>query len=148
MLRKILFFKFAPEHKDLALLVLRLITAISIFLRHGVEKLFDYQGMLATITGRNHYIHWLGAGPTFMWETFSDGILTILLAIGLATRWSALLCFCTLAVAWSAVLGFPYFTGTSATHGEMTIAYMIALLALVCSGGGRYSIDALLDREA
>ena len=147
MLRKFFFFKFAPEHRDLALLVLRLITTISIFLKHGVEKLFDYQGMLATITGRHHYIVWLGPGPTFAWETFADGILTILLAIGLATRWTALLCFCTLAVAWSAVLHFPYFTGTSATHGEMTIAYMIALLALIFSGGGRYSIDAILDHE-
>ena len=147
MLRKILLFKFVPEHKDLALLVLRLITAISIFLKHGVEKLFDYQGMLATITGRDHYIHWLGAGPTFAWETFADGILTILLAIGLFSRWTALLCFSTLFVAWSVVIHFPYFTGSSATHGEMTVAYIIALLALVFTGGGKYSIDALLDRE-
>ncbi len=156
MLRKFLFFKFAPERKDLALLVLRLIAAISIFLKHGIEKIFDYQHTLSAITGRDHFIHLIGPQPTFMWEVVADGFLTILLAIGLFTRWTALLCFCTLFVAWSVVLGFPYFVSSvpggasvaSATHGEMVISYLIALLALVFTGGGKYSVDALLDREA
>lgn len=151
MFRKILLFKFVPESKDLAMLALRLIAVTSIFLKHGLEKLRDYPGMLQTITARHHYLVMLGPGLTFFWETFSDGILSLLLVLGFATRWCALLSFCTLFTAWSAVLTFAYFDHGAADvvppmHGEMIIAYLASLVALVLGGGGRYSIDAMLDR--
>ncbi len=155
MLRKLLFFKFAPTNLDMGLLVIRILAGVSIFLKHGIEKVFHFDFMIGRLAGNGHYVQALGVMPSLLFSTLTDGILTILLIFGLFTRWCALLIFVTLAAAWSLVLHFPYFTGagstsvqvTGATHGEMIIAYSAGMLALVITGGGKYSIDAWIDSK-
>ena len=155
MLRKFLFFNFAPTNLDLGLLVIRILAGVSIFLKHGIEKVFHFEFMIGRLAGNGHYVSALGVLPSLIFSTLTDGILTILLVIGLFTRWCSLLIFVTLAAAWTLVLNFPYFTSgastsaqvTGATHGEMIIAYSAGMLALVIGGGGKYSIDALIERK-
>jgi putative oxidoreductase len=156
MLRKLLFFKFAPKNLDLGLLVIRILAGVSIFLKHGIEKVFHFNFMIGRLAGNGHYVAAVGVLPSLLFSTLTDGILTILLIFGLFTRWCALLIFVTLAAAWSLVLHFPYFTNaastpmqiTGATHGEMIVAYTASMLALIIGGGGKYSIDALIERKS
>ena len=93
MFRKLLLFKFAPESKDLALLFLRVIAAVNILLKHGLEKVLDYQGMYLRLSANHFYVIPLGVGISLFCATVADAILTVPLALGLATRWCALLCF-------------------------------------------------------
>ncbi len=149
MFRKLLLFKFAPESKDLALLFLRVIAAVNILLKHGLEKVLDYQGMYLRLSANHFYVIPLGVGISLFCATVADAILTVPLALGLATRWCALLCFVNLAVAWSMVGHFIYndphnFIGS--THGELVVSYLASLIALAFAGGGKYSIDTLIDR--
>ena len=146
MLRRVLLFDFVPERKDLGLVAMRLIVAVSIFLKHGYEKLFTYSATYAWLARSHHYVSWLGVGPSLFYATLSDGILTVLLAFGFATRWCALLSVINLAGAWS-VLGFPYFGHQAGTDGELIIIYIASLMLLFFIGGGRYSVDHLLERE-
>ena len=155
MFRKLLLFKFVPVDRDFGLLVMRILAGVSIFLKHGIEKVFHFQFMIERLAGNHHYVAAVGVLPSLIFSALTDGILTILLVFGLFTRWCALLIFVTLAAAWTVVLNFPYFTNaastpaqiTGATHGEMIIAYSASMLALIIGGGGKYSIDALIERK-
>ena len=147
MFRKLLLFQFAPKREDLGLLVMRLIVSISIFIKHGYEKLFGYSAMYAWLARSHHYIAFLGVGPSLLYATLADGILTVLLALGLATRWSAFFSIINLIGAWISI-GLPYMGHTSGTDGELILIYIAAMIVLLFLGGGRYSIDALLERRA
>jgi putative oxidoreductase len=155
MFRKLFFFKFLPGKMDLALLTVRLFVPLSILVKHGLEKIFHYPAMFVRLTGNHHYVAALGVGPSLFCAAIADGILTVLLIFGIATRWCALLCFINIAVAWRMVLHFPYFASHSSPHavilsgyqGELMILYLAAMLGLMIAGGGKYSIDWLLERE-
>jgi len=151
MFRRFLLFKFAPEGKDLALLGMRLIVGISIFLKHGAEKLFTNGDVYARLVVNHHYVPWVGVGPSLFCATIADCLLTTLLVLGFATRWCGLLCFVNLFFAWSFAIHFAYFQhqpsmAVTATHGEMIVAYLASLLGLALMGGGKYSFDALLEK--
>jgi putative oxidoreductase len=141
MIRKLLFFKFAPVQQDLGLLALRLLIAAPLLIRHGFEKVFTFSQMAA------HFPDPLGIGPipSLFIAMISDAICTVLLILGLATRWAALFIFCNISVAWAAVHHFA-FTGPGGGHGELIVLYLGAMLTLVLAGPGKYSIDSLLDR--
>ena len=155
MFRKLLFFKFVPVDLDLGLLLMRVLAGVSIFLKHGTEKIFHFEFMIGRLAGNGHYVPAVGVVPSLIFSALTDGILTILLIFGLFTRWCSLLIFVTLAAAWSLILGFPYFTDASftdaqmshATHGEMIVAYSASMLALILGGGGKYSLDAWIERK-
>lgn len=146
MFRRILLFKFLPDVTDAGILAGRLILAISIFLKHGYEKLSDYSGMYAWLARSHHYVHFVGVGGSLLFATITDGILTLLLALGIATRWCAVLLIINLAGAWSAI-GFPYFGHQTGTDGELIISYIGGLVLLFFVGGGKYSVDYLLERR-
>lgn len=149
MFKKILLFKFIPANIDAGLLALRLIAGTSIFLKHGVEKVFHFSETAALMASRQHYLAAIGVTPSVLCAAFADGICTVLLVFGLATRWAALLALINLLVAWVVVLKMPYFNTVpfaQATNGEMIVAYIAAMMMLVFAGGGKYSIDSFLDK--
>jgi putative oxidoreductase len=73
----------------------------------------------------------------------SDGICSILAALGLFTRWAALIVFINIFAAWSLVHHFLFF-GRNSDHGEVVALYCLVYLGLIFSGAGRYSIDHLV----
>jgi putative oxidoreductase len=87
----------------------------------------------------------LGHTPTWIMAMLSDGIFSLLLILGVGTRWIALYSFSEIFIAWAAVHHFT-FLGKSpgADHGELIALYLSAFLALMVTGGGRFSVDALL----
>jgi uncharacterized membrane protein YphA (DoxX/SURF4 family) len=54
--------------------------------------------------------------------------------------------FGNLLVAWAVYRHF-WFCSRGNWHGEMTVVYMIALLALVFTGPGKYSLDWLIEKK-
>ena len=95
MFRQFLLMKAIPRKVDCGLLTLRLIAAIPLFLKHGTEKLFRFHHMLAFFPNPLH----IGQVPSLLFATLSDGICTLLIIIGFATRWAALVCFINIFVA-------------------------------------------------
>ncbi|MGC9197666.1 MAG: DoxX family protein [Acidobacteriaceae bacterium] len=131
--------RFLPQSTDAGLLALRLIAGLSLFLKHGTEKLFGFSAMNAHFPGSN--IH--GISLLLLLATLSDGICSLLMMVGFATRWAALVSFINIFGAWSVIHHFAFF-GRSGDHGELIVLYLAAFIALLISGPGRYSVDAKL----
>jgi putative oxidoreductase len=141
MLKRPMLLKSVPAKVDCGLLALRLATALPLFLRHGTEKLFRFHQMAG------HFPDPLGIGavPSLLFATLSDGICSLLIILGLATRWAALVCFVNLFVALAFVHHFEIW-GPRGEHGELMILYLGAMLTLMLSGAGKYSVDAKMGK--
>ena len=136
-----------PEWKDEALLVLRLALGV-IFVMHGAQKvlgLFGGTGLQATV--ENFQSH-LGIPPALGYTAaFTEFFGGFALVVGLLTRLSALGIGVTMAVATLKVHlanGFfiNWFCAEGKGHGfEYNLALLAMALALVLTGGGRYSLD-------
>jgi putative oxidoreductase len=128
-----------PHSVDLALLVLRVWLGTSLFLKHGLGKLLGYSVMVASFPDPLH----IGAHASLLISLVSDGICSILVILGLATRWSALIIFVNVFVAWATVVHFQFF-GRAATAGEFIFLYLGGFLSIFLAGPGRFSLDSLV----
>jgi putative oxidoreductase len=72
----------------------------------------------------------------------SDGICSVLVMIGLATRPAASIILINLLTAFFFVHHAAYF---SDAHVELVALYIIIFATLLCTGPGRFSIDARLQ---
>lgn len=142
MLSRIVKLDFLRSSPDAAVLFLRVSIGLSLFLKHGYEKLFHFSRMAPTFSDPLH----LGSTPSLVLAMVSDGICSLLIIVGLATRWACLYSFVVIFVAWSARDHFLYFGHLVADHGELTVLYLIGLIAIFIEGPGRYSLDAHLKR--
>ncbi len=131
--------RFLPQSTDAGLLALRLIACLSLFLKHGTEKLFGFSAMNAHFPG----VAILGVSPLLLLATLSDGVCSLLMVVGLATRWAALVALVNIFGAWAVIHHFAYF-GHGADHGELIVLYLAAFVALLLAGPGRFSLDARL----
>ena len=86
----------------------------------------------------------IGVVPSLLFATLSDGICTLLIIIGFATRWAALVCFINIFVALVFVHHFVIF-GPQGDHGELMLLYLAALITLILAGARKYSIDRLMN---
>ncbi len=137
MLKKIIQLKSLPPNSDSGLLILRLTTITPLFLKHGIEKIFTFSQMAAHFPDPLH----IGPVPSLVFAMVSDSICTLLMILGLATRWAAAIVFVNVFVAWALVHHFEFF-GHAADHGELIVLYLGVTLTLFLSGPGRYSLDA------
>lgn len=134
--KSVLTLGFVPANMDLGLLVLRICFGMSLFLKHGWEKPTTFTQMAARFPDPLH----IGAEPSLMFALLSDAICSILVMLGLATRWAALVVLVNIFVAWSLVHHFQFF-GHGADHGEAIVLYLGAYLELAIAGPGHYSLD-------
>jgi putative oxidoreductase len=141
MFKKLLLLKSIPMQTDAGLLLLRLLIAAPLFLRHGVEKLTTFSYMATVFPDPLH----IGPVPSLVIAMLSDGICSVLIILGLATRWAALFIFFNIFVAWSFAHHF-LFWGVKGEHGELIVLYLGAMLALFLAGPGKYSVDGMLDK--
>lgn len=128
---------------DLGLLLLRASFGLSLFLKHGLEKITDFTQMAQVFPDPLH----LGAHVSFAIAAASDVLAAVLLIAGFATRPAALFIACNIGVAW---LFFHHaqFFGPHADHGELCVLYLCGFLSAALCGAGRFSMDALFSRPA
>ena len=135
-----LFFRSSsPRQLSLGLAALRVAVA-TIFIRHGAQKLFTFG--FAGVTGAftQMGLPFPGvAGPFIALLEFFGGIA---LVIGLLTRLIALGFVCDML---GAILLVQLKSGFS--HYELEFLLLGSSLALVLTGAGEFSVDALLGRR-
>jgi putative oxidoreductase len=125
---------FLPHAQNLALLTLRVLVGASLFLRHGLEKVTGFSQMAQHFPNALH----LGSQPSLAFALVSDALCSLLLVIGLATRWAALIIAINTGVAFTLV----HKMRLSGEHnGEMAWLYLAASLTLFFAGAGKFSID-------
>jgi len=137
--KSVLSTSFLPASPRFSLTVLRIATGATLFLRHGWEKNpAHWSAYMAHFPSLFH----LGSPLTFLIAFFSDFVCSLLLIVGLGTRWAAAFCFCNIFVAWAFAHHFAFFGhGPAAAHGELIVLYLGALLAILVGGPGFLSID-------
>lgn len=124
-----------PPSFDWGLLLVRGWFGISLFLKHGWEKPTNFSQMAAHFPDPLH----LGPVLSLLIALLSDAVCSILVLIGLATRWAALFIVCNVFVAWGFVHHFQFFA--RGTAGEVIGLYIAAFLSLAVMGPGRFSLD-------
>ncbi len=132
---------FVPTCTDLGLLLLRVGAGSTLFLRHGWEKVSTLSLIRPTFPDP------LGIGHNTSWTLalLCDGIASLLIVLGVGTRWLSAWAFVNIAIAWAFVHHFSFLgKSPAADHGELIVLYLWAFAALMVTGSGRYSVEALL----
>ncbi len=118
---------------DFGLLTLRIFFGLNLFLRHGLEKIAHFSQMSRHFPDPIH----IGSHLSLAFALISDAICSLLVAFGLGTRVAAFIVFVNVGVAFVLVHHHPFASG----RGEFLLLYIGGFLALVFTGGGRYSLD-------
>jgi putative oxidoreductase len=144
--KRLLLLEQVPLMPDLGRLVLRLMIFSPLFLKHGTEKLFSFGPTLQHFRDPQRVLDPLHMGvvPTLIIATFADGICSLLVIVGLGTRWAALFAFGNLFVVWALVDHFITIR-KGLNPGEPVLLYMGGCLAVFFLGAGKFSLDALIE---
>jgi putative oxidoreductase len=139
---RILNAKFVPSSSDAALLVLRVGAGFILFLRHGWEKVSQLTLLNPHFPDPLH----IGRNTGWVLAMLSDGVCSLLIVLGVGTRWLSFYCFFNIFIAWAFVHHFTFLGKTpGADHGELIALYLVSFASLMVAGPGRYSIDAKLE---
>src|ERR1700733_7965900 len=111
------------------LVILRIGTGATLFLRHGWEKQpMHWAQFMAHFPNPIH----IGAHASFFIAFLSDFVCSLLLTFGICTRW---------------VARFAFFgRGPGSDHGEVMVLYLVALLTLAIHGSTAFSVDSVRGR--
>ena len=131
-----------PSSVDVGLLVLRVWLGLAMSLLHGKGKLLGFAEM------SQKFLDPFGIGPSasLALAVFAELVCGALLALGFVTRFAALNLVITMGVAF-----FIAHKGSLAQgpgSGEMAFIYLAGFVTLLISGGGRFSLDAMLQKGA
>lgn len=132
-MKNILNLSFIPKNTDFALLVLRVWVGFSLFMQHGLFKFTHFSQMWGHFPNPLH----VGAGFSLIFSTLSDGVSSVLVAFGIATRIAALIVVINVFVVFAAIHHFAFSPG----DGELVYLYLGGMLTIFLAGPGKYSLD-------
>jgi putative oxidoreductase len=134
MIKKI----FAPGNDSFTtsagLLALRLFFGLTMVIHHGWDKLMTFSDKSSGFPDPMHVGHAVSLALT----VFAEVVAAVLLAIGLWTRFAALVLAIEMAVAFTLIHKMAM---SGMMPGEMAFMYFGAYLTLLLAGGGRFSLD-------
>ncbi|MFT5383537.1 MAG: putative oxidoreductase [Saprospiraceae bacterium] len=123
---------------DIALLILRIAVGGMMLFSHGWGKMMKFFGE-GPITFGNPI--GIGEEASLVLTVFAELFCSILLIIGLATRWATIPLMITMLVAIFIVHGADPFG-----KKEFALLYLIPYIVLLLTGAGRVSLDALFNK--
>ncbi len=125
---------FLPASTDLGLLVFRVWFGASLLMLHGMgkwERLMGDEIAFASVFG-------LPPAASLALAVLGEAVAPVLLMIGFAARWAALLSAVTMATAFTVGHSLAL---SGESSGELAFIYLAGFVALVLTGPGRFSID-------
>lgn len=121
------------------LLLLRVGAGVSLFMKHGLEKLTGYSTMVQHFPDPIH----ISAHASLAFALFTDGICSILVVFGLFTRTASALILISLLTAFFFVHHAAFL---SDGHVELVMVYIVGFASIALTGPGGWSIDARLEK--
>lgn len=132
-MKKLLQLQFIPASYNVALLVLRIWLGLGLFVKHGMEKLFHFSQMQGHFPDPLH----IGATIGLIFALLSDGICSLLVLLGFATRLAALIIVINLLVVFTFIHHFSFME----EHAELVYLMLGGFISILIAGGGKYSLD-------
>jgi putative oxidoreductase len=134
MIKKI----FAPGRDStmtsFGLLVLRLWFGLTMCVHHGLQKIIGWNYLAPTWLDPFH----IGHQASFALTVFAEAVCSFLLALGLVTRFAALVLIINMVVAFTMV------HKESLKAGELAYVYLGVFVVLFLAGAGAFSLDKIL----
>jgi putative oxidoreductase len=131
---RLLTLKFLPVYPDLALLVMRLWFGGLLVLLHGWMKI----SMWGPMSQRFADPFGIGSPASLALSIFAEAVCASLIALGLFTRFAAVVCIINMTTAFLTAHGGRL---TGAQNGELAFLYLGAFVVLLLAGPGRFSVD-------
>jgi putative oxidoreductase len=132
---------FAPAKNsgsaNFALLVLRLWIGLEMLLVHGADKLAHFNVYAPKFLDP----FGIGSPASLALSVFAEFFVSILIILGLVTRWSALVLVINMTVAF---IGVHKGALSGQGSGELAFLYLMAYVVLLIAGPGRFSADKVL----
>lgn len=121
---------------SLGILVLRVAVGAMMLAGHGWAKLIGFTDKLALFPDP------LGLGPGFSLTlaVFAEVVCSLCLIFGFLTRFAAVPLLVTMGVA-----AFVVHDGDPWSQKELALLYAVPFLTLILTGGGDFSLDAMLS---
>ncbi len=118
---------------DFSLLILRVVTALMIFINHGWVKIISFEKSF------HNFPDPIGISneASYILIVFAELFCSVLLIFGLFTRYAVIPLIIAMLVAVFIVHGNDVFA-----QQELGILYLIPFIVLLVSGPGKYSLDA------
>lgn len=130
--------KYRQTLTDLGLLLMRLWAGLVMFYAHGWGKMMTFSEQIERRDGFMGMPGELAASLL----VFSEVFCALLLALGLATRLVSIPLLITMGVA-----AFVAHAGDPFGDRELALFFGTAYLMFVCTGPGKYSLDAVIERR-
>ncbi|PLX03059.1 MAG: DoxX family protein [Marinilabiliales bacterium] len=127
-----------PNNVNIALLILRIVIGI-FMLTHGIGK---FQTLFGSEPIQFSDPIGLGATASLALVVFSEVFCSILLIIGLGTRFAAIPLFTTMMVA-----AFIVQINNGFGKQELALLYALIYTTIAITGAGKYSVDYLIYGE-
>ena len=131
---RLLTLKFLPVYPDLALLVMRLWFGGLLVLLHGLMKI----SMWAPMSQRFADPFGIGSPASLALSIFAEAVCATLIALGLFTRFAAVVCIINMTTAFLTGHGGRL---TGPHNGELPFLFLGAFVVLLLAGPGRFSVD-------
>ena len=120
---------------SIGLLILRICAGLSLFVKHGLEKLTGYSVMVQHFPDPIH----IGAHASLAFALLSDGICSMLVVLGVVTRPAAAVIKVNLLTVFFLVHHAAFFSNG---HVELVWVYIAVFASLIWTGPGYFSFDA------
>lgn len=140
-MKKLITLSFLPSLPNIGILLLRLWFGLSLFWIHGLDKAI-HMGDTIKQFGQMGIPSYLA-----VCAILAECVGSLLLAVGLATRWAALVLATTMFVAFSQVHHYNLNPMDKMT-GELAFLYLGVFATLCLTGGGRFSMDTQLSKPS
>jgi putative oxidoreductase len=125
---------------NVGLLALRVWLGGTILLNHGIGKLTGFRTLSGGFPDPFH----IGHTGSLVLVVFAEVVAAALLALGLTTRFAALV----LAVNMSVAFVFAHKGALSGDHsGELAFIYLAGFVTLLLAGGGAISMDKVVFKS-
>lgn len=122
--------------RDIGLLVLR-IGFGGLMMSHGLPKLMSFSEKMDTFPDPLG----LGSPISLALVTFAEFFCSLAVVLGFLTRWAAVPIIIAMGVA-----AFMFHANDPWSAKELSVVFFTAFLAIMCLGGGRYSLDRAFFR--
>ncbi len=134
---------------SLGILALRVMVGLMMLIGHGLPKIENYESLKKLFYVPNFLpLDW--APACLIACIVAEVLAASLIIVGLATRPAAfVLGFCMVVAAFGKLGLTPWFqsTPTLVETKELSVMFLIPMVAIILSGAGAYSLDAVIYRD-